>query len=423
MSTYQSLILVHIFQSILKPDAYTIGKSRFFPKKDKKGVRNNNVELNFIGMSNIKMNHPEKSSKIGSYSGLHVNNISNQCSQENVIVVKQELFDPIDSEWKHVRDPFIKQNEQDKVSPKECPDVISPGSSLPIMSLKGRDGSIGRSLKEKETQHVMLTDFPIREEFKRRHYYEGGARIKPHSGSQLQISSEKVFQPVNLPSNPILQTNILRNNPNSLFLQNNHISHNQSLGDIRNVGSNFQEKFIGRINPRGHVFQPSLSNAEMNDRKMGHHDTSSPLRLPLSSPPSTWLPSLTSTHERLLRPISSNSFPPNTWNMNFSTSTSNHPMKAMYPPNSLKNSNVYHVPIVQPTPILNQPSSIKGSHHAFANSRKRRAVEIIDFTNPHKLPYVGANSESNIGEDEIDTSDVPRSRIGVDPNAQVKAFP
>ncbi|KAL5077587.1 hypothetical protein RYX36_016571 [Vicia faba] len=387
----------------LKPNADMIGKSRFFPKKDKMGVRNNNVELNFNGMSNIKMNQADKSSKRGSCNGLPVN-------QENVVVVKQELFDPI------VRDPFIQQNKQDKVSPKESPGVISQSSSLPIISVKGRDVSTSRSNKEKEKQHVMVRDFPVREESKRRNY-----KLEPYSSSQLQISSEKVFRPRNFPSNPVMK------NPNAAFLHSHHVSANQSLGDSRNAGSNFPEKFRARTNLEGLVFQPPLSNAEMNDRKRGYHDASSTLMLPFSSPPSTWLSSSTSTststRERLFRPTSSNGFHQNTWNLNFNASSSIHSTKAMYPPNFVKNANVCHVPIVHPTPIVNQPSAIKSSHHTFSKTRKRRAVEIIDFTNPHKLPNVGASSESNTGEAETDTSDVARSHLGVDPNVQVRALP
>ncbi|KAI5409563.1 hypothetical protein KIW84_055112 [Lathyrus oleraceus] len=339
-------------KSIQKPNAYVTEKSRFFSKKEKKGVRNNNVELNISRMTNIKMNPLEKSGKRGSYSGLPVNNISNPCSQENISIVKQELFDPIDSEW----------NKQDK----------------------GRDVSIGRSSKEKKKQHAGVRELP---------FPEDGAKIKPHSGSQLQISSEKVFRSMN-------------------------------VGDSRNTGSNFPDKSKARTNPQGLIFQPSLSNAEMNDRKGGHHDASSPLRLPFSSPPSTWLSSSTATRERLLRPTSSNSFPPNTWNLNFTTPSSNHPSNAMYPPTSVKNFNVPHLPIVQSTPIANQPSFVKSSYHSFINYRKRPAVEIIDFTNPRKLQNVGANSENNTREIETDISDVLRSRLGVDPNAaQVRAFP
>lgn len=70
-----------------------------------------------------------------------MNIISNRCSQENVSIVKLELFILIDYESKHIRDHFIEQNKQDKVPSKESYGVILPvlcRSLFQIMMKKGK---------------------------------------------------------------------------------------------------------------------------------------------------------------------------------------------------------------------------------------------------------------------------------------------
>lgn len=442
--------------------------------------------INVSSSGKVGMNQPETSCALrGSFSGLPVNNTLHQNSQEYLSIgerraVQMTIQDrvtplphfpasrlgvtdlhrreradiyqhnsdrcsnhyvqPLDSDLNLLRNPFVEQNKHDKMSnhkgygmipPKESSGLISPSSSQPTMRLMGKDVPIGRSSKEK--QQFVGGDLWVDEESRRSHYSEDAAKDKTLlgrcfkqdrvSGSQLQMSTENVLQPVRFQGNQALQSTLLVKGPNSEFhnLQSN-ISQNGSLGVSRNACSNVHhftqapsssaiyqrshgdlpEQFIARANPQGLSFQsqvlpnpcnfrqPTLSNGELNDRKKHHHVTNSAFGFPfpqsvveeqaktssfkrsyISLPP--WLSG--PTHERLLGTCSSNSFPQNTWGHNFTTPSVNHSAEALYPPNSVTShcprkaslcpASIFHSP-----PVTKPPSAI--------NSGCRNIIKVTD---------------------------------------------
>jgi len=90
----------------------------------------------------------------------------------------------------------------------------------------------------------------------------GKVKTNHQGGSQLQISTENMIQPVKFQSNETLQ--------------------NRSLGVNKNAISNIPEQIIARTNPKGIISQPILRNRKMNDGKRIHHGTSSASGIPFS---------------------------------------------------------------------------------------------------------------------------------------------
>jgi hypothetical protein len=158
----------------------------------------------------------------------------------------------------------------------------------------------------------------------------GKVEMKHHVGSQLQISTANMIQPVKVHSNETLQ--------------------NRSLGVSRNAFSNIPEQIIARTNPKGIISRPKFRNSKMNDGKRIHRGTSSASGIPFSSPPRT---------SRMVSPT----YQGPTWSHDF-------------PKPSERNTNVFRVQVSQPTHIPIPPSAItkataKITHipvtHAFSN--------------------------------------------------------
>ncbi|XP_061374290.1 uncharacterized protein LOC133316548 [Gastrolobium bilobum] len=377
--------------------ADVIDNSFLLPDWGKRSVRNNCMEQNFFGLplnshgelinfsssGQVGMNQPETSCILrDSLSGLPVNNTLHQSSQaqeylssgERHVVEKtlQYRVNPFphyparlgvtelhgreradiyqhnsdrcsnhyvqqpDSELNLMRNPFIEQNQRDKVpnhkvngmvSPKESSGPISPSSSQPTMRLMGKDVPIGRSSKEK--QQFARGDLWADEESRRRHYSEDAAKENSLSGrcckndwisgSQLQMSTEHGLQSVKIQSNQAFQSTLLMKGPNSAFLnqQRNHVSQNGYLGVSRIASSNLHHithaptscalynrapddlpvQFISGAKPQGlslqsqelptpcNFSQPTSSiNGELNDRKKHHHATNSAFGFPFLHP-------------------------------------------------------------------------------------------------------------------------------------------
>ncbi|KAK7316717.1 hypothetical protein RJT34_00386 [Clitoria ternatea] len=285
------------------------------PGCGKGNIRNNCKEQNFFGLplnshgelinfsssGNVGMNQPNVSSTLrGSLSGLSVNNVLHQNSQENLSVGKRHVFqktlqdrvNPLpyytgrfgvtelqgkertdiyqqnsdrcsnhyvqlfDSELNRMRDPFIEQNPPDKVpnhkeygmvSPRGNPGLVSASSSQPTMRLMGKDVPIGISSKEKQqfVGGVLWTDEESKKQYsvdaaKDNAFLGRGSMQDWVSGSILQVQTENVLQPVKILSNQALQSTFLVKGQKSEFhnLQNALISQNGSLGVSRNATSN-----------------------------------------------------------------------------------------------------------------------------------------------------------------------------------------
>ncbi|KAG4924022.1 hypothetical protein JHK87_049562 [Glycine soja] len=371
-----------------------IGNSFLLPGWGKGSIRNNCMGQNFYGLplnshgelinfsssGKVEMNKIETSCTLrGSLSDLAVNNVFHQNSQEYLSIGKRHVVqktfqdrvnlfphysgslgvrelhgreradiyqhnsgwcsnhhvEPFDSELNLMRNPFIEQNQLEKmpnhkeygmVSPRGSSGLVSPSSSQPTMRLMGKDVPIGRSSKEKQK---IVGGVPWAEEKSRRHYSVDSARDNSllgrcympdsASGSQSQRQTENVFQSVKIQSNQALQSTLLMKGPNSEFLNlrsNHHISQNGSLGFSRNASTNLHtisqaptscaiynrphedlpEQFISGAKPQGFCFHsqvPSspcnfnlstLSSGELNDRKRHHCVTNSSFGFPFLHP-------------------------------------------------------------------------------------------------------------------------------------------
>ena len=261
----------------------------------KGSVRNNCLDQNFFGLplnshgelitfsstGKVGMNQMETSSTFrGSLSGLPVNNILHQGSQENFSINERQVFQkispkdglhpfphyparlavtelpcgeredihqpnsdmcsssfvqPLNSEMNIMRNSFIEQNQHDRVqnqkgngmiSLKESSDHVTLSSSQPTMRLMGKDVPIGRSSK---AMQQFAGDVWADEESRRRHYSEYAAlensllaRCSKQdwvTGSSLQISSDNVVQSAKIQSNQALPSTVLVNGPDAEFPQ------------------------------------------------------------------------------------------------------------------------------------------------------------------------------------------------------------
>ncbi|QCD78428.1 hypothetical protein DEO72_LG1g2061 [Vigna unguiculata] len=241
---------------------------------------------------------------------------------------------PLDSEVNLLRNPFIEQNQLDKVpnhreygmiSPRGSSALVSPNSSQPTMRLMGKDVPIGRSSKEK--QQIFGGVLWAQDESRRRHYSEDDDSMLGRcymrdwaSGSKLQRQSEHVLQSVKIQSNRALQSTMLMKGPNSEFLnlQSDRISQNASLGTSRNISTNLRpisqapascaiytrqqehlpEQFVSGAKTQTpglcfHSQVPSspynfhlstLSNGEQNEEKKRHRVTNSAFGFPFLHP-------------------------------------------------------------------------------------------------------------------------------------------
>ncbi|RDX99684.1 hypothetical protein CR513_17234, partial [Mucuna pruriens] len=442
-----------------------IDNSFLLPGWGKGSIRNNCMEQNFYGLplnshgelinfcssGKVGMNQTETSCTLrSSLSGLPMNSVLHQNRQEHLSIGKRHVVQktledrvnpfphypgmlgvrglygreradiyqhssdwcsnryvqPLDSKFNLMKNPFIEQNQHDKVpnhkeygvvSPRGSSDLVSPSSSQPTMRLMGKDVPIGRSSIEKQQfgGGVLRAD----EETRRRHYSVDAAKdnsllgrcslLDRPSGSQLQMQTENV-----------LQSTLLMKGPNSEFLnlQSNHISQNGSLGlhtifqaptssaIYNRPPEDFPEQFISGAKPQGFCFhsqvpsspcnfnQSTLSNGELNEWKKHHCVTNSSFGFPFLHPiveeqaKSSWfkrsyrsLPpwSLGTTHERLPGSSSSTSFPQNTWRNDSTIPSVNHSANALYPPNSV----ISHCPGKSLCPAsIAQPSYASVSH-------------------------------------------------------------
>ncbi|CAJ1964425.1 unnamed protein product [Sphenostylis stenocarpa] len=300
----------------------------------------------------------------------------------------------VDSKLNLLRNPFIEQNQLDKVpnhkeygmiSPRGSPGLVSPISSQPTMRLMGKDVPIGRNSKGKH--HHFGGVLWAEEESRRRHYSVNAAMdnsllgrcYMPDwvAGSQLQRQTEHVLESVKIRSNRALQSTLLMKGPNSEFinLQNGHISQNASLGTSRNTSTNVDpisqaptscaiysrqpedlpEQFISGAISQGLCFHPqvpsspydfhqsTLSNGEKNDWKKHHGVTNSAVGFPFLRPiveeqaksfkrSYISLPpwSLDSTYEKMPGCSTSVSFRQNAWR-NDSTIPSVNQSDVLYP--------------------------------------------------------------------------------------------
>ncbi|TKY46807.1 hypothetical protein E2542_SST28856 [Spatholobus suberectus] len=435
-----------------------IDNSFLLPGWGKGSIRNNCIEQNFYGLplnshgelinlgssGKVGMNQPETSCTLrGSLSGLPVNNVFHQNSQEYLSIGKRNVVQktlqdrinpfphypgrlgvrelsgreradiyqhnsdwcsnhhvqPLESELNLMRNPFVEQNQLDKVSnhkeygmvsPRGSLGLVSPSSIQPTMRLMGKDVPIGRSNQEKQQSvgGVLWAE----EESRRRHYSVDAAKDTSLLGrcsmpdwapsSQSKIQTQNVLQSVKIQSNQALQSNLLMKGPNSEFLnlQSNHISQNGSLGTSTNLhpisktstsctiynkaAEDLPEQFISGAKPQGLCFhsqvpstpfnfsQSTLSNGELNDWKKHIRGTNSAFGFPFLHPiveeqaKSSWFKrsyrslqpwSLGSTYERMSGSGSSSStcFPQNTWRNNSTIPSVYHPVNALYPPNSV----------------------------------------------------------------------------------------
>ncbi|KAL3006835.1 hypothetical protein AAZX31_08G300000 [Glycine max] len=287
-----------------------IDNSFLLPGWGRGSIRNNCMEQNFYGLplnshgdlinfsssGKIGMNQPETSCTLrSSLSGLPVNNVIHQSSQECLSIGKRHVVQktlqdsvnpfphysgrlgvrelhgrergdiyqhnsgwcsnhyvqPLDSELNLMRNPFIEQNQNQNqlekvpnheeygmVSPRGSSGLVSPSCSQPTMRLMGKDVPIGRSSKEKQQ---FVGGVLWAEEESRRHYSVDAARDNSllgrcympdsASGSQLQRQTENVFQSVKILSKQALQSTLLMNGPNSEFL-NQRSNHISQNGSL-----------------------------------------------------------------------------------------------------------------------------------------------------------------------------------------------
>ncbi|KAI4306039.1 hypothetical protein L6164_029352 [Bauhinia variegata] len=230
----------------------------------------------------------------------------------------------LDSELNLMKNPFIEQNQHDKlqnhrvnemISSKESSDNTSHSSSQPTMRLMGKDVPIGRS--SNEMQQLVEGNVWGADESRRRHYSEDVALANSLlercskqdwiSSSTSQLSTENVTRSVKIQSNQALQSTLLMNGQDSQFprpfinLQTNYVSQNGSFGDGHNASSrlhpithassssscavfnrepDLSEQFICGAKPLGLSSQlqvlptpcnfsqrTCLSNGELHDRK------------------------------------------------------------------------------------------------------------------------------------------------------------
>nr|XP_004491380.1 uncharacterized protein LOC101497686 [Cicer arietinum] len=254
--------------------------------------------INFSSSGNVGMNQLEPSSPLGgSLSGLPINNILCQSSQENlsnneVHVVQKTLpkdglnsfphysprlavaelcsqredihrpnsemcsshhVQPLNSEFLK-RNSCIEQNQRERVqnhngstmvSLKDGSDHISLSSSPPTVRLMGKDVPIARSSQEMQQ---FTGDVWTDEESRKRHYAECTALEKSFlgrcskqdwvSGSPIPISTDSVLQLERIQSTHGLQSS--RGFPQQFIeQQSNHVSQNGSLQVGRNASSYF----------------------------------------------------------------------------------------------------------------------------------------------------------------------------------------
>ncbi|KAG4382191.1 hypothetical protein JHK82_038635 [Glycine max] len=257
--------------------------------------------INFSSSGNLGMNQSDTSSTLrGSFSGLPINNILHQSSQENLSInenhVVQKTFPkdgldpfphhptrlpvtelqsreredihrpnssdmcsshyvpPLNSELNCKKNSFVEQNQCDRVwnhngngvvSLKEGSHHISPSSSQPTMRLMGKDVPIGRSSQEMQQ---FAGDVWPDEESRRRNYSEYAAldhslleRSSKQdwvSGSPLQISADNVLQAAKIQNNQAAQGTILMSSTDSGFSQQ-FIDRQSNHGVNRNASSYF----------------------------------------------------------------------------------------------------------------------------------------------------------------------------------------
>ncbi|RHN66931.1 hypothetical protein MtrunA17_Chr3g0097171 [Medicago truncatula] len=214
----------------------------------------------------------------------------------------------------------------------------------------------------------------------------GKVEMKHQGGSQLQISTVNMIQPVKVHSNETLQ--------------------NQSLGVSGNAISNIPEHIIARTNPKGIISRPKLRNSKMNDRKRIHRGTSSASGIPFSSPPRT---------SRMFSPAHQGP----TWSHDF------------------PNTNVCPVQVSQPTHIPtthvpNPPSATnrnitkaaaKVTHipvtRAFSNSRTR-PNKFPEVEKQENLTQMNVDQDSSATDSDRDLQGNTREVDSLDPNGMPK---
>ncbi|KAL2322566.1 hypothetical protein Fmac_026945 [Flemingia macrophylla] len=365
---------------------------------------------------------------------------SNWCSNHSV--------QPLDSELNLKRNPFIEQNEFQRVpnhkeygmvSPRGSSGLVSHSSIQPTMRLMGKDVPIGRISKEK--QQFVGGGLWADAESRKSHYSVDATKDNSLlgrcsmpdwvSGSSLQMQTENVLQSLDIQSNRSLESTLLMKGPNSEFLnlQSNHVSQNGSPRVSRNASSNLhpviQAPPSGAMYnraPQGFCFhsqipsspcnlnQSTLSNGELNDWRKHHRVPNSSLGFPFFHPiveeqaRSSWfkrscrtLPpwSLGSTYERVPGSSSSTCFPPNILRENSTIPFVNHSADVLYPPNCVTSdfptkALFYPVSVSQPSqatvsPFTKPPSAIDGCR----NKLKLDDMTAKDYhpcTNSRKRP-------------------------------------
>ena len=189
----------------------------------------------------------------------------------------------------------------------------------------------------------------------------GKVEMKHQGGSQLQISTANMIQPVKVHSNETLQ--------------------NRSLSVSRNAISNIPEQIMARTNPKGIISRPKLRNSKMNDGKRIHRGTSSASGIPTYQGP-TWshdFPKLSESNTNVCR-------------VQVSQPTHIPITHVPIPPSSITKAKITHVPVTHA--FSNEP--------AIATNLQGNTRE-VDLLDPNGMPKHSENVDQDSSATESDS--------------------